>query len=335
VARQDVKTYLGIDGGGTKTAFLIIDETGKVLASHREGSAYYLETGWEAMQSMFARGIRAVVDSAGLTSAGLDFAFVGIPAYGEDSQLLERLDRAPSPSLEPGRYRCGSDAVCGWAGALACQDGINVIAGTGSMAYGEFEGRSARAGGWGELFSDEGSAHWIALEGLRLFSRMSDGRTPRGPLYEVVRRHFGLQSDLDLCAAIYGDGRVGRSQLASWATLVGQAGAAGDAEAAALFERAAVELAEIVQAVHQQLGIPKQQQVLVSYSGGLFQEQRLLAHLKSKLTEKGAGYTLVSPRLSPAAGAALYAAKLAGAPLTETAVRKLEAQLQPTPGSRP
>ena len=76
----------------------------------------------------------------------------------------------------PGRYRCGNDAVCGWAGALAGEDGINIVAGTGSIGYGEFEGRAARAGGWGELFSDEGSAHWIAREALSLFSRMSDGR---------------------------------------------------------------------------------------------------------------------------------------------------------------
>src|SRR2546430_4941765 len=63
---------------------------------------------------------------------------------------------------------------------------------------------AARAGGWGELFGDEGSAYWITREGLRLFSRMSDGRTPRGPLHAAMRRHFGLETDLDLCAAIYG-----------------------------------------------------------------------------------------------------------------------------------
>ena len=48
----------------------------------------------------------------------------------------------------------------------------------------------ARAGGWGELFSDEGSGYWVAREGLQLFSRMSDGRAPRGQLYERFREHF-------------------------------------------------------------------------------------------------------------------------------------------------
>ena len=129
--------------------------------------------------------------------------------------------------------------VCAWAGALAGDDGINIVAGTGSIAYGEYRGRSARAGGWGELFSDEGSAYWLAREGLRLFSRMSDGRAPRGALYEHVRHHFGLQDDLDLCGALYGKSAAQRSQFAQLSRLVAEAAGAGDEQAAALFRQAA------------------------------------------------------------------------------------------------
>jgi N-acetylglucosamine kinase-like BadF-type ATPase len=171
-------------------------------------------------------------------------------------------------------------------------------------------------GGWGELFSDEGSAYWIAREGLNLFSRMSDGRTPRGALYDTVRRHFDLQFDLDLCAAIYDQGQMQRSHLATLSMLIAQAATAGDAHASALFSRAAFELAQIVDAVHRQLEIPEHATVPVSYSGGMFQERDLLlARLQSKLTTDGGRYRVVAPRLPPAAGAALYAAKLSGAPL--------------------
>ena len=90
--------------------------------------------------------------------------------------------------------------VCGWAGALAGEDGINIVAGTGSIAYGEYRGRSARAGGWGELFSDEGSAYWLAREGLRLFSRMSDGRAPRGALYGTCGATLACRTTW-ICAA--------------------------------------------------------------------------------------------------------------------------------------
>jgi N-acetylglucosamine kinase-like BadF-type ATPase len=322
-----VRTYLGIDGGGSKTAFLLVDESGRVLASHAEGPAYYLETGWDAMQAMLARGIQATLTKVALPSSSLEFAFLGLPAYGEDSRLLSALDAVASPPLQPGRYRCGNDAVCGWAGALACQDGINLIAGTGSIAYGEFNGRVARAGGWGELFSDEGSAYWIAREGLNLFTRMSDGRTARGALYDILRGRFGLQSDLDLCAAIYDKSQ--RSNLAALSQLVAQAASGGDVQVLALFFRAADELVQIVDAVHRQLEVPGDATVMLSYSGGMFQQpDLLLAHLQSKLATNGRRYRVVAPRLPAAAGAALYAAKLSGTPLLPRAVSALEAQLR-------
>jgi N-acetylglucosamine kinase-like BadF-type ATPase len=320
-----VRTYLGVDGGGSKTAFLLIDESGQVLALHTEGPAYYLEVGWEALRRMLSRGICATLESGAVSAASLDFAFIGLPAYGEDSRLLAQMDTAPSPPLAPGRYRCGNDAACGWAGAFACEDGINLVAGTGSIGYGEYHGRAARAGGWGELFSDEGSAHWIAREGLSLFSRMSDGRTERGPWYEMVRNHFGLQSDLDVCAAIYGDGPAGRSHIAALAPLVARAAAAGDAQAVALFARAADELARIVDAVYRQLDIPAHACVSVSYSGGIFNERALLLEpFLANLSKDARTFRIAPPRLPPVAGAAVYAAKLSGAPLGTQAVHRLE-----------
>jgi N-acetylglucosamine kinase-like BadF-type ATPase len=311
-----VNTYLGIDGGGSKTAFLLIDDGGQVLGSHTEGPAYYLEIGWDAMRAMLARGIEATLAEASLTPSALSFAFLGLPSYGEDSRLIAALDSAASPPLDAARYRCGSDAVCGWAGALAGEDGINIIAGTGSMTYGEYEGRVARAGGY-----------WIARQGLNLFSRMSDGRIDRGPLYDILRRHFQLQSDLDLCAAIYDQAQVQRSNLAALAPLVAQAARHGDVHASALFTQATDELSQLVDAVHRQLDVPPQVTLSVSYSGGLFQQHELLlAPLMARLATRDARYRLVPPRLPPAAGAALYAAKLSGAPLSASAIGVLAAR---------
>ncbi len=323
-----VKHFLGIDGGGSKTAFLLIDAAGHVIATHTEGPAYYPEIGFDTMRAMLARGIAAILVQANLTAPELEFAYIGLPAYGEDSHLLSALDSAATPVLQPQQYRCGNDCVCGWAGALACEDGINLICGTGSMAYGEYRGRSARAGGWGELFSDEGSAYWIAREGLNLFSRMSDGRLAPGPLQSLLRRHFKLQSDLDLCAAIYGRQPSERSQLAALAPLIAEAALAGDTSVGQLFDRAAEELMNFVGAVHRQLQIPEELTISVSYSGGMFQQRDLLLpRLGSRLERARARYRLAEPRLPPAAGAALYAAKMAGSPLSGTAIDTLQRQL--------
>ena len=322
-----MRTYLGVDGGGSKTRFLLVDERGTILASHSEGPAYYLEIGLPALEAMLARGIEATLYKAALPVDALTYSFLGLPAYGEDRSLLAALDAAPARALPPGRYRCGNDMVCGWAGALAGADGINIVAGTGSIAYGEFVGRSARAGGWGELFSDEGSAYWLAREGLRLFSRMADGRTARGALYEEVRNHFALHDDLDLCAAIYGKTIAQRSQLAQLSKLVAEAARRGDEAARALCAQAVAELAELVHAVAVGLNAPPETQLPVSYSGGIFQLRDLvLEPLASVLAGYPRKYRFVAARLVPDAGAVLYAARLSGTPLTAASVAALEAQ---------
>lgn len=331
-----MRTYLGVDGGGSKTLFLLIDETGKVLGSHAEGTAYYPEIGLEALKKLLARGIGQILRQASLTTADLSFAFLGLPAYGEDSALLATLDTAPASVLPTGRYRCGNDMVCGWAGALAGADGISVVAGTGSIAYGEYAGRGARAGGWGELFSDEGSAYWIAREGLRLFSRMSDGRVARGALYELMRKHFVLQNDLDLCAAIYGKRLAQRSQFAQLSQLIVEAARAGDAAARTLFLQAAAELAEIVDAVRGQLQVPAETRLSVSCFGGMFESNDLLrAPLKDALAVAPRNYSFVEARLPAEAGAAVHAASLSGTPIQPAGIAALEAHFAASPNRSP
>ena len=318
-----LNTYLGVDGGGSKTDFLLIDAQGAILGRHQEGSAYYLEIGLDALRGLLARGIREITAQAGIEAPS--FAFVGIPAYGEDSKLLTTLDALACPPLARDRVRCGNDMVCGWAGALAGQDGINIVAGTGSIAYGEYEGRQARAGGWGELFSDEGSAYWVSREGLSLFSRMSDGRAPRGPLYEILRAHFALDTDLDVCAAIFGSDQAWRSRVAALAPLIAQAAAAGDGQAAGIFARAAQELAQIVAATRRNLQVPSEFALPVSYSGGMFRlADLILDPLRTALENSRTCWEFVAPRMPPNVGAAVYAAKCHGATLSDAAIARLE-----------
>jgi N-acetylglucosamine kinase-like BadF-type ATPase len=305
--------YLGIDGGGTKTAFVALDPAGRLCASHEEPTSSYLEVGLVAAAEVLRKGALAVLGLAGATADDVQFAFVGLPAYGEDSGLLPRLDRLPAGFLPVGRFRCGNDMVCGWAGSLAGRDGIGVVAGTGSIAYGEYAGRRARAGGWGDLFGDEGSAFWIAREGLRLFSRMSDGRAARGPLYDLLRERFELEGDLDLCAHVYGPPPPRRGATAQLAKLICEAARKGDQQAAAIFERAAGELAELVCAVRRGLLVPAGAVVEVSYSGGVFNSGELIREPLQRALETGCGaHFLTAPELSPAVGAALYAARCCG-----------------------
>jgi N-acetylglucosamine kinase-like BadF-type ATPase len=317
--------FLGVDGGGTKTAFALIDRQGQVLARNEQSSAYYLEVGMEGAADMLARGCGQLFAAAGVSANDIAFAFFGLPAYGEDRAVQPQLDALPRAVLGHGRYLCDNDMVCSWAGSLACADGISVIAGTGSMAYGRIGGQGARAGGWGELFSDEGSAYWIARAGLALFSRMSDGRAPRGPLHGLMRTRLALQDDLDLCQVVYGELKGERSKVAALSRLVSEAAALGDAQAAAILESAALEVAALVDAVRGQLGVDPGTEVTVSYSGGLFGvEGPLRAPFARVLAASSAGaYRLIAPRLPPVLGAAVYAAHQVGIPLNPAALERL------------
>ncbi|RZL31880.1 MAG: N-acetylglucosamine kinase [Rubrivivax sp.] len=312
--------FLGIDGGGTKTAFVLIDGDGRLLARHESTTSYYLEIGFDALRALLLNGVQAALREAGVTAADIAHAFAGLPAHGEDSALLASFDTLLADLLP--RSTVGNDMVCSWAGSLAGADGISLVAGTGSIAYGEWGGRSARCGGWGEVFGDEGSAHWLAREVLALFSRMADGRAEPGPLLGLVREHFQLASDLDLCAAI--NGSAARSAFAQVARLATTAAQAGDAQARQLLVRAGDELAALAAGVAHNLGLNGSHAVPVSYSGGVFAAGDLvLGPLQAALARRLPGALLKTPRFGPELGAALHAARLAGRPLSPDALARV------------
>jgi N-acetylglucosamine kinase-like BadF-type ATPase len=319
--------FLGVDGGGTKTAFCLIDRKGTVRSRALGDGAYYFAEngtgGVDHVVRVIEEGITAVCDDAGITPAKIDHAFLGLPGYGEAPNDIPALDAAPRQVLGHDRYTCDNDMICGWAGSLGAADGINVISGTGSMTYGERDGRAARTGGWGELFSDEGSAYWIAVRALNVFSRMSDGRLPEGPLAELLRRHLDLTSDLEVIDVVLNRWRGRRSDIAALSSKVSEAAEQGDKEAVAILVEAGRELALLVESAYRQLGFGPGETVPVSYSGGVFGSTTVLDTFTAELRGHAAVFELRQPLFPPDVGAALYAAKLSGDPLDTAALTAL------------
>lgn len=305
--------FLGVDGGATKTEFCLIDGRGAVAAAFTATGCSYLSVGFAELERILEAGVREVCGQIGSSIDSVDFAFFGLPSYGESSRDQVRLDDAPARVLPRTRYRCDNDMVCGWAGSLGAADGINVIAGTGSMTYGEHGNRKARCGGWGELFGDEGSAYWIAIQGLSCFARMSDGRLEKRSLYEQVRDGLDLTSDLDILDLVLSQWKGDRAKVASLSHLVVEAAEAGGELASDIIRSAAHELALLVDATRRSLDFSAEQVVPVSYSGGMFKSGRLfLQAFQDAVAGLQGTYSLRLPLFSPAVGAALYAAKLHG-----------------------
>ena len=308
--------FLGVDGGGTKTCFCLMNHQGQIVSTVSTGSCSYFSTGFDGMERALRQGVEEACREAAITAAAIEYAFFGLPTYGESSNDLPRLDEIPSRILGHDRYRCDNDMVCGWAGSLGASDGINVIAGTGSMAYGEHGARKARCGGWSELFGDEGSAYWIAIQGLSCFTRMSDGRQPKSALHARLKSHLQLANELDLIDVVVNQWQGDRVKIASLSKLVVAAAEEGDQEALKIIERAAGELAEQVDVTRQRLEFSVEEEVVVSYSGGVFSAGEILVNaFKTELSCLSNRYALRSPMYSPAVGAAMYAARLNQTPV--------------------
>lgn len=205
--------------------------------------------------------------------------------------------------------------VCGWAGSLGATDGINIVGGTGSMTYGERQSIGARVGGWGELFEDEGSAHWIAVDGLNAFSRMSDGRLARGPLFDLAKRHLEVDLDLEIIGVVFNKWNKEHTQIAAVAKTISEAAATGNPVATEILEQAGVAFANLVDTTRVKLGFESGGVVPVSYSGSIFKSDVVFDSFARALHAKSDDLQLRTPRYQPDFGATLYAAKISGSPL--------------------
>jgi N-acetylglucosamine kinase-like BadF-type ATPase len=320
--------FLGVDGGGTKTALCLVTDDGRVAASVEAPSCYYLGNpeGVALVERVLRDGVATVCRLAGIAPAEITHGFVALPAYGEVSADIPALDAAPRAALGHDRYACGNDMVAGWAGSLGAVDGINVVSGTGSICYGERAGQRVRVGGWGELFGDEGSGHRIGLRGLQVFSQMSDGRLPPGPLLDTVRAHLQLDADLDVIAITMVHWRSDRRRVAALSTMVAEAADRGDGQARAILSEAAADLVSLVDTARRRLGFAEGEPVPVSCSGGVFSAARVRDEFVHLLTATRTDYEFRQPLHPPVVGAALYAAKLAGVPLAPVALARLRDQ---------
>lgn len=289
---------------------MLLDEHLHTIAEATGPSCYYFGGDIDLVARVLAEGIEAIEQSSGIRRADIDRAFFALPAFGEVSADVPTLERIAGAVLGHARYSCGNDMIAGWAGSLHGRDGVNVVAGTGSIAYGEWRGRGSRVGGWGEVFGDEGSGYWTAIRGLNAFSRMSDGRLPRGPLHDRMRRAVGVLSDTDVIGVVLDEWAGRRNRVAALSKVVVAAADDGDGAAQRILVEAGGELAALVHAARAALDVPASETLLVSYSGGMFAAPTILATFADRL---GAGCDLVEPAHGPAIGAALVAMKQAGA----------------------
>jgi N-acetylmuramic acid 6-phosphate etherase len=260
---------LGIDGGGTHTVALLasIDGTTPIVLGRGEaGPSNVNATDRASAFVEIGRAVEGAFAVAGLARGPVGSVCLGLAGVGRPENQVAVTDWAKRVALAN-----TVDVVPDVALPIALLPngwGVAVVAGTGSSVWGlSADGRTARAGGWGPLLGDEGSAYALVLGALRLVARGADSRMRATSLTDRLLKRVRATEPSDLVRVVHG-GEWDRSRLASLAPEVIRAADDGDISANSLVEHHVNELAECVAAVVRRLAIPTNAAPL-ALSGGL------------------------------------------------------------------
>lgn len=235
--------YLAVDAGGTKTECLIADDE-RVLARVMGETVKIMSVGAPEATARLRHLLEEASSVAGVPLYLVTRACVGLA--GIASEGVREWAEASLGEMLTGELVLTGDEEIALEAAFGSGPGVLVIAGTGSHVVGRCSnGSRMTAGGWGPMLGDEGSGHWIGLEGIRSGLRALDRGVPSCLLREVY--------------AIWGLGGIGalvakansrpRPNFAMLAEGVARCAAQGDALARSVLERAGEELAAQVSIV--------------------------------------------------------------------------------------
>jgi N-acetylmuramic acid 6-phosphate etherase len=266
---EPVERILGVEGGGTKTAWVLVEavtsgsDAGtefRILDQGKLPPSNLRLTTPERLREVFAE-LPKQVDRAGIFVAGC--------STEEDRRSLALICRDIWPNA---KIVTGSDRDSGLAAALDHGDGIVVNAGSGSSVTGRRNDRIERAGGWGHILGDTGGGYFLSIEALRLILREYDLR--RGEMQFTAKILHALSLN-NLDELVRWAQTADKMEIAMLAPVVFEAAAGGDACVNEIVEEGARVLCEFTEAVASRLHLlaPK-----VALMGGLFYRDSIYTH---------------------------------------------------------
>ena len=231
-------TYiLGIDGGGSKTDAVILDDQGNVVGTGLGGGCNANFTSRRAAAASYRRAIKDALNEAGISAscvvkAGCTFGSVAEQVFEE---LGIPVNAKAYSEYQVAFERAGFDEV----------RGVALIAGTGSSCVAVDPGKGVvSAGGWGPIFGDEGSAYDIGLRGIKQSLLAQEGRAPDTVLCQEMRDYFGNQRARGAVRKLF-DVKINQPFIAGFAVRVSKAAAEGDEVSREIIEFAGESLGEL------------------------------------------------------------------------------------------
>ena len=293
---QPDEKILGVEGGGTKTAWVLVEHQGAELAVVEQGKlppSNLRLTSEEKLRAIL-RELPREVNRAGVFLAGCVTA--------EDREKLSRLCVEIWPQA---KIVTGSDRDSGLAAALGHGDGIVVNAGSGSSVTGRRDQKVEKAGGWGHILGDAGGAYALVLRALRMILREYDLHRGEVQFTAKILHALSLNS---LDELVRWAQTADKMEVALLAPVVFEAAAAGDARLMEIVEEGARVLCEYTEAVASRLHLLAPKVMLV---GGLFQRDSIYAHAFKRRVKKNLPDARVAvAERSPEFGAAWLASEM-------------------------
>ncbi|PZR71626.1 MAG: hypothetical protein DLM73_15615, partial [Chthoniobacterales bacterium] len=288
---------LGVEGGGTKTAWVLVervDDALQVVDRGRLPASIFSLTPIDRLRSIL-RQLPAEVDRVGIFLAGCG---------PDDRRSLELLCAEIWPRA---RIVAGGDRESDLAAALGRGDGIAVNAGTGSSVTGRRGDRIEKAGGWGHILGDTGGGYFISVQALRLILREYDLHRGAADLTAVILRALALNNRDEMVRWAQ---TADKMQIAALTPIVFEAGMNGEPNAVKIIEEGAAVLSEYTEAVATRLHLLAPKVMLL---GGLFQRDSIYTHAyRRKLKKNMPDARVAMSEQSPEFGAAWLAAETEG-----------------------
>jgi N-acetylglucosamine kinase-like BadF-type ATPase len=276
---------------------MVGDESGRVIGVGRGGPCNHV--GKAEGREKFLKAMGGCLREAGFEGAEFEAACLGFSGGAADKDAYVR------ESIKAKVYVVTHDAFIALIGATAGEPGVVTIAGTGSIAFGRNrEGKTARAGGWGYVFGDEGGGFDLVRQALRAMLRHEEGWGAKTALRDVLLSSAGATSANDLLHRFYTDDYP-RERVAAFAKLVDRVAHEGDGVGREILMAAAQQLATLATAVRAQL-FDGNSACRISYLGGVFRSEILLGRYRM-LMELDDGNRVAEPVYGPAAGALIGA----------------------------
>jgi N-acetylglucosamine kinase-like BadF-type ATPase len=262
--------FLGIDGGGSHTTAWLTDENLSVLARVQAGPSNPVKVGLASAQRELSRAYRTALREAVARPAKLDGVCAGL-AGGDSAAIQRSMLRWMRKAIPARAHLMTTDAAVTLAAALGNSQGIIVIAGTGSIAFGrDRRGGILRVGGWGSQFDDVGSGYDMGRKAIAAALLAHDGRGGATRLTQALCRGLRLEEITEVVPK-----HLNPKNIAALFPIVEQEARAGDPIARRLCHEAAGDLAKLATTIITRLRW-KRRAVPVVCSGGVFRSSNLI-----------------------------------------------------------